>query len=138
MATMIAEVYEALKEAGVSESKAIKAAEAIQQLRIWLQITSLFCLIRIFPFVLSLSKDARKNPASTAPNCPCFDKLSTNGLAFREVIFSGILSKENHLHFVQEQILKYQLYAEGEFKLLKWMIGCNLAFTMAMLWKILG
>ena len=30
MATMITKVYEALKEAGVSESKAIKAAEAIQ------------------------------------------------------------------------------------------------------------
>ncbi|MCQ8119010.1 hypothetical protein [Methylomonas rosea] len=74
MATMIAEVYEALKEAGVSESKAIKAAEAIQQ-----------------------------------------------------------LSKGNHLHFVQEQMLKDQMYAKGEFKLLKWMIGFNLAFTMAML-----
>lgn len=77
MATMITEVYEALKEAGVSETKAIKAAEAIQQ-----------------------------------------------------------LSKEDHLHFVQEQMLKYQLYTEGEFKLLKWMIGFNLAFTMAMLWKV--
>lgn len=33
MATMITEVYEALKKAGVSESRAIKAAEAIQQLR---------------------------------------------------------------------------------------------------------
>jgi hypothetical protein len=77
MSTMITEVYEALKEVGVSESKAIKAAEAIQQ-----------------------------------------------------------LSKKDHLHFFQEQMLKYQLYAEGEFKLLKWMIGFNLAFTMAMLWKV--
>jgi hypothetical protein len=48
------------------------------------------------------------------------------------------LGKEDHLHFVQEQILKYQLYAEGEFKLLKCMIGFNLAFTMAILWKFFG
>lgn len=68
-----------MKEAGVSESKAIKAAEAIQQ-----------------------------------------------------------LSKEDHLHFVQAQILKYQFYAEGEFKPLQWMMGFNLAFTMAMLWKVFG
>lgn len=77
MAIMITEVYEALKEAGVSETKAIKAAEAIQQ-----------------------------------------------------------LNKDDHLHFVQEQMLKYQLQTEGEFKLLKWMIGFNLAFTMAILWKV--
>ena len=77
MSEMITEVYEALKEAGVSESKAFKADEAIQQ-----------------------------------------------------------LNKEDHLHFVQEQMLKYQLYSEIEFKLLKWMVGFNLAFTMAMLWKV--
>ena len=65
------------REAGVSESKAIKAAEAIQQ-----------------------------------------------------------LNKEDHLHFVQEQMLKYHLQSEGEFKLLKWMIGFNLAFTTAVLWKV--
>ncbi len=46
--------------------------------------------------------------------------------------------KEDHLHFVQEQILKYQFYAESEYKLLQWMIGFNLAFTMAMLWKVLA
>jgi hypothetical protein len=39
---------------------------------------------------------------------------------------------------VQEQILKYQLYAESEYKLLQWMIGFNLAFTMAMVWKVLA
>lgn len=77
MSKMITELYEALKEAGVSKSKAMKAAEAIQQ-----------------------------------------------------------LSKEDHRRFFQEQMLKYQLYTEGEFKLFKWMIGFNLAFTMAMLWKV--
>lgn len=78
MSIMITEVYEALKEAGVSEEKAIKASEAIQQ-----------------------------------------------------------LNKDDHLHFVQEQLLKQQLENQSEFKLLRWMIGFNLAFTMAILWKVI-
>ncbi len=77
MSTMITEVYEALKEAGVSDSTAIKASQAISQ-----------------------------------------------------------LNKEDHLHFVQKQLLKHQLKTEGEFMLLRWMVGFNLAFTMAILWKI--
>ncbi len=46
------------------------------------------------------------------------------------------LNKEDHLHYVQEQMLRQELRSEGEFKLLKWMIGFNLAFTMALVWKV--
>lgn len=77
MSTMITKVYEALKEAGLSETAAIKASEAIQQ-----------------------------------------------------------LNKDDHLHFVREQLLKQQLENQSEFRLFRWMIGFNLAFTMAILWKV--
>ena len=68
---MIAEVYEALREAGASEEKAQAAAQAIA------------------------NYDNR------------FNRLDVN--------------VEN---------------IKGEQRLLKWMIGFNLAFTMAILWKI--
>ncbi|MBL4852154.1 MAG: integrase [Gammaproteobacteria bacterium] len=71
MTTMIAEVYEALREAGASEEKAQAAAQAIA------------------------NYDNR------------FNRLDVN--------------VEN---------------IKGEQRLLKWMIGFNLAFTMAILWKI--
>jgi len=71
MTTMIAEVYEALREAGASEEKAQAAAQAIA------------------------NYDNR------------FNRLDVN----------------------VEKI-------KGEQRLLKWMIGFNLAFTMAILWKI--
>ena len=71
MSTMISEVYDALKEAGASEDKARKAAEAV---------------------------------------------------AGYENRFARI---ENELTHVR-----------GELALVKWMIGFNLAMTIAMLWKV--
>ena len=82
------------------------------RLRIWSQITSLFHWIRIFPFVLSLSKDGRKNPGaslrqtahpSTSSRQPLHALLyllhpCSRGrtvwreMPFREVIFGEILS----------------------------------------------
>ncbi|MEI8573036.1 hypothetical protein U737_05135 [Methylomonas sp. LW13] len=79
MSKIATEVYELLKNAGVSECKAFKAVEAIQQ-----------------------------------------------------------HSKENRLHFVQKQMLKYQIYTEQEFKTLKWTIGVNLVFTVVMFLKLLS
>ncbi len=46
------------------------------------------------------------------------------------------LNKEERLHFSQEQLLKDQLETQSDFKLLKWLVGFNLAFTMAVLWKL--
>jgi hypothetical protein len=71
MSTMISEVYDALKEAGASEEKARKAAEAI---------------------------------AST----------------------------ENRFSRIEGELIAMR----GEQNLLKWMIGFNLAMTIAILWKV--
>jgi hypothetical protein len=71
MSTMISEVYDALKEAGASEEKARKAAEAI---------------------------------AST----------------------------ENRFSRVEGELIAIR----GEQNLLRWMIGFNLAMTIAILWKV--
>ena len=71
MSTMISEVYDALKEAGASEEKARKAAEAI---------------------------------AST----------------------------ENRFSRIEGELIAIR----GEQNLLKWMIGFNLAMTIAILWKV--
>lgn len=73
MATMISEVYDALKEAGASEDKARKAAEAIA------------------------AYDLR------------FGDMKNDLTALR-----------------------------GDVALLKWMVGFNLAFSLAALWKLLG
>ena len=75
MSTMIVEIYEALKDAGASEDKAIHAAEAV---------------------------------ASS-----------------HTVTKIDLLALERQMMLIQ-----------SEQKLMKWMIGFNLAFTMAMLWKI--
>lgn len=71
MSTMISEVYDALKEAGASEEKARKAAEAIA---------------------------AYENR---------FAKFEADLVAIR-----------------------------GELSLLRWMVGFNLAMTVAVLWKV--
>ena len=71
MSTMISEVYDALKEAGASEEKARKAAEAIA-------------------------------------------------------------SAENRFGRIEGELIAIR----GEQNLLKWMIGFNLAMTVAILWKI--
>lgn len=71
MATMISEVYDALKEAGASEEKARKAAEAIA-------------------------------------------------------------SYENRFSSFENRMVRI----EGKIDLLQWMIGFNLAMTVAVLWKV--
>jgi hypothetical protein len=75
MSTMISEVYDALKEAGASEEKARKAAEAIA------------------------GYDARFNK-------------------------------------IESDIATLRTETRGEFNLVRWMIGFNLAMTIAILWKI--
>jgi len=75
MATMISEVYDALKEAGASEDKARKAAEAIA------------------------GYDAR-------------------------------------FHKIESDIATLRTETRGEFNLVRWMIGFNLAMTIAILWKV--
>ena len=71
MSTMISEVYDALKEAGASEEKARKAAEAIA-------------------------------------------------------------SAENRFSRIEGELIALR----GEQNLLKWMLGFNLAMTVAVLWKV--
>lgn len=73
MSTMISEVYDALKEAGASEDKARKAAEAIA-------------------------------------------------------------SYEDRFRHIEEQLT----LVEERLTMLQWMIGFNLAMTVAILWKIFG
>ena len=75
MSTMISEVYDALKEAGASEEKARKAAEALT------------------------NYDARLNK-------------------------------------IESDLATFRAETKGEFNLLRWMIGFNLAMTVAILWKI--
>jgi hypothetical protein len=75
MSTMISEVYDALKEAGASEEKARKAAEALT------------------------NYDARLNK-------------------------------------IENKLATFRAETKGEFNLLRWMIGFNLAMTVAILWKI--
>lgn len=74
MSTMIREVYDAFKEAGVSEEKAAKAAEALSELR-----------------------------------------------------------EESRLRVIEERLARL----EGDNKLLRWMVGFNLALTAAALFKLL-
>ncbi len=75
MSTMISEVYDALKEAGASEEKARKAAEAL-----------------------------------------------TN--------------YDTRLNKIESDLATFRAETKGEFNLLRWMIGFNLAMTVAILWKI--
>ena len=75
MSTMISEVYDALKEAGASEDKARKAAEALT------------------------NSDARLNK-------------------------------------IESDLAIFRAETKGELNLLRWMIGFNLAMTVAILWKI--
>jgi hypothetical protein len=72
---MISEVYDAFREAGVSEEKARKAAESIA------------------------SYDARFNK-------------------------------------IESDIATLRTETRGEFNLVRWMIGFNLAMTVAILWKV--
>jgi hypothetical protein len=75
MSTMISEVDDALKEAGASEEKARKAAEAL-----------------------------------------------TN--------------YDTRLNKIESELATFRAETKGEFNLLRWMIGFNLAMTVAILWKI--
>ena len=75
MSTMISEVYDAFKEAGASEEKARKAAEALT------------------------NYDARLNK-------------------------------------IENELATFRVETKGEFNLLRWMIGFNLAMTIAVLWKV--
>ena len=75
MATMISEVYDAFKEAGASEDKARKAAEAIA-------------------------------------------------------------SYDTRFYKIESDIATLRTETRGEFNLIRWMIGFNLAMTVAILWKV--
>jgi tetrahydromethanopterin S-methyltransferase subunit G len=89
MSTMISEVYDALKEAGASEEKARKAAEALA------------------------SYENRFTQLDRA-----LDTLDRK--------------LEQRFARVDERFAK----ADGEMALLRWMIGFNLALTVAILWKV--
>jgi hypothetical protein len=75
MSTMIAEVYDALKEAGASEEKARKAAET---------------------------------------------------LANYDTRFSRI----------EQELATFRTETRGEFNLVKWMLGANFAFVVAIFWHV--
>ena len=89
MSTMISEVYDALKEAGASEEKARKAAEALA------------------------GYENRFTQLDRA-----LDVLDRKW--------------EQRFARVDERFAK----VEGEVVLLRWMIGFNLALTVAILWKV--
>lgn len=89
MSTMISEVYDALKEAGASEEKARKAAEALA------------------------GYENRFTQLDRA-----LDALDRK--------------LEQRFARVDERFAK----ADGEMALLRWMIGFNLALTVAILWKV--
>jgi hypothetical protein len=59
-------------------------------LRIWLQITSLFCWIRICPFVLSLSKDERVNPGAHRAR-PFMLRLCSARTVWREKLYREVI-----------------------------------------------
>ncbi len=89
MSTMISEVYDALKEAGASEEKARKAAEALA------------------------GYENRFTQLDRA-----LDALDRK--------------LEQRFARVDERFTK----TDGEMALLRWMIGFNLALTVAILWKV--
>jgi hypothetical protein len=48
--------------------------------------------VKVFPFVLSLSKDERESRVGVASyRRSCFDKLSTNGLSGKQDFWTGFL-----------------------------------------------
>ena len=93
MATMISEVYDPLKEAGASEDKARKAAEALA------------------------NYENRFNQLDRT-----LDTLDRKW--------------EQRFAKVESDIVTLRTETRGEFNLVRWMIGFNLAMTIAILWKV--
>lgn len=56
---------------------------------------------------------------------------------FAEVIDSTVATRSD-INRIEGKIDTAAAKTEGKFNLLQWMIGFNLAFSMALLWKIFG